>query len=365
MLNTESYTPPKWMHDAIDTAKLPAKKVKLANLPTPIHKFRSNELESLGLEVHIKRDDLTSCDLSGNKVRKLEFLLSEAIEESHDCVITIGGEQSNHCRATAVACRQLGIDPYIIIRTDKAPSELSLTGNLLLSRMVGSHVRTVSPDIYYKIGSDEVVHQLAESLKLEGKNPYCIPVGGSNVQGTFGYLNAMAEIASQCGGEVDYDHIVFACGSGGTAAGIAIGNRLLGSRARVHAVCVCDTPDEFYESIGDLAVGLGIDISPSGPLGSPRDWLDIYPGEGLGYALTTDEELNFLCSIASESGLLFDQVYSGKALYHLMLVAKARSDVFQPGHRVLFIHTGGILGLYNSIERIRPQGSVQAMNLTD
>lgn len=124
----------------------------------------------------------SSFDLSGNKVRKLEFLLADALEKGHDCVITIGGIQSNHARATAVAARQLGLQPYLILRrpTGSTDQPISLTGNLLLDRMVDAKIRTVTTGTYMRIGSQKLGEQLVEELRAEGRNPYLVPVGGSN-----------------------------------------------------------------------------------------------------------------------------------------------------------------------------------------
>jgi D-cysteine desulfhydrase len=130
------YNPPLWVTDRISAEVIPETRIRLFNGPTPIHNFNVPGLESSGLISYIKRDDLTSFDMSGNKVRKLEFLMAEALgaEVPHDSVITIGGIQSNHARATAVACRQLGLIPYLILRTDEKPEQVEFVGNLLFNR---------------------------------------------------------------------------------------------------------------------------------------------------------------------------------------------------------------------------------------
>ena len=128
------YNPPRWIAENVPSSIIPKNKIKLFNGPTPIHQFRMPDQEESKLAFLIKRDDLTSFDMSGNKVRKLEFLMADAVAAKHDCVITIGGVQSNHARATAVAARQLGLDPYLILRTKDEPGNVNLVGNLLLDR---------------------------------------------------------------------------------------------------------------------------------------------------------------------------------------------------------------------------------------
>lgn len=135
LYNRVIYHPASWIADNLNVDIIPKTKINLFNGPTPIHQFKIPGLEDSGLSCFIKRDDLTSFDMSGNKVRKLEFLMAEALgAESYDSVITIGGLQSNHARATAVASRQLGLDPYLILRTKEQPEDVDLVGNLLFNR---------------------------------------------------------------------------------------------------------------------------------------------------------------------------------------------------------------------------------------
>lgn len=354
-----AYTPPPWIAESIPPRMIPKSKVLLGRFPTPIHKWSVFPTpDENGVEMWIKRDDLSSNDLSGNKVRKLEFLLSAAMDGGHDSVITIGGVQSNHCRATAVAARQLGLDPYLILRTRNAvqddPNILynSLAGNLLYNRMVGADIRTVTASTYASIGSSALLHQRTEQLIDQGKNPFPIPVGGSNPLGCFGYLEAMNEIRLQ---EEEtgilFDHIVFSCGSGGTAAGLAIGARLSGFRS-IHAIGVCDSPAYFYDHIRQTALDLGIDFSRYGDV---EAWLTIHSGAGIGYARSTEQELQYLLQVSRKTGIILDPVYSGKAMYFFATnILPSNPEVFQKGHRVLFIHTGGTAGLYDKADQLAP-----------
>ncbi len=234
------YVAPAWLAP-LSADVVPSQKLSLGRFPTPIHRFSIPNTEMFGLECYIKRDDLSSFDLSGNKVRKLEFLLAEGknSEKKYDSVITVGGLQSNHARATAVAARQIGLDPFLILRkpepteeTSNSDEDIGLTGNLLFNRMVGADIRLISPSRYAALGSHNVCEQLAEELREQGRNPYIVPLGGSNALGSFGYMQCVNEIIAS---GMHFDHIVFGCGSGGTAAGLALGVKLAGLISQVHA----------------------------------------------------------------------------------------------------------------------------------
>lgn len=357
------YSPPQWMLSSplIACPAVPSHRIQLGRLPTPIHAFQQalDDTSSTSVKVNlfIKRDDLTSFDLSGNKVRKLEFLLSEALQQKCDCVITIGGIQSNHARSTAVAARQLGLDPFLILRTRGDPSQdPGLAGNLLLDRLVGAKIYQVSAGTYAQLGQRQLLETLRQQLVKEGRRPYVIPVGGSSTLGAWGYLDAIEEMGEQ----VDalklppFDHLVFACGSGGTASGLAIGSRLSGMKWRVHAVGVCDSPDYFYAHILETAEALGVDLQAAG---HPRSWCTIHDGKGKGYAVSTPEELAFIASVSWRTGILLDPVYSGKALFTLQRLlqdpeAAARAG-FKTGVNVLFLHTGGVFGLFDKASELQ------------
>lgn len=345
------YAPPAWVHDFIQAPYIPQERINLGRFPTPLQPFSVPGLEELNLDIWMKRDDLSSFDLSGNKVRKLEFLLADCLAKGHDSVITIGGIQSNHCKATAVAARQLGLEPHLILRTRDAPEDVGLEGNLMFDRMVGSSIYTVTPSTYAQIGSFNLIEQLADQLREKGKNPYVIPVGGSNDRGVFGYIDFVQELLDQ---KMHFDHIVFGCGSGGTACGMALGAKLSGlaETTMLHAVGVCDHPGYFYDHIRETCIHIGVDLKR---LGDPTEWLRIYPGQGIGYARSTTEELEFLSCVSRKTGVTLDPVYSGKALYHFATkIAKEQPDVFKEGQKVLFVHTGGTLGLYEKTAQLTP-----------
>ncbi|CAN6482887.1 unnamed protein product [Victoria cruziana] len=341
------YSPPSW---ATHLNPIPSHTYSLGHLPTPIHKWNLPGLPK-DTEVWIKRDDLSGMQLSGNKVRKLEFLMADAKEKEADCIITIGGIQSNHCRATAVAARYLGFDSYLILRTSKdlLEQDPGLTGNLLVERMVGAHVDLVSKEEYAKIGSATLGSLLRNKLLSEGRKPYVIPVGGSNSLGTWGYIEAIREIEQQiqleCQG-TGFTDIIVACGSGGSTAGLALGSSLGKLKAKVHAFSVCDDPGYFYEYVQGLLDGLNAGVDS-------RNLVHIEDAKGLGYAINTSKELKFVKEIAEETGVILDPVYSGKAACRMLKDMEENPNKWA-GRKVLFIHTGGLLGLFDKVDQIMP-----------
>lgn len=225
--------------------------------------------------------------------------------------------------------------------------------------MMGADIRLVSPGTYARIGSTALTEQLAAELRSDGRNPYVIPVGGSCVLGSFGYLDVVDEIINQ---GYDFDHLVFACGSGGTAAGLAIGMRLCGHKAKVHAVAVCDSPQYFYDHINDMAKGLGLT-----DFDDAENLLTVHSGQGIGYARSTKEELEFIRKISTTTGIILDPVYSGKALFKFVSVVESRPDIFLSGQKILFLHTGGQLGLYDKSDELIPlfdSGLISKMKVT-
>ncbi|XP_002121189.2 uncharacterized protein LOC100175554 [Ciona intestinalis] len=337
--SVSNYQAPEWAKDILRT---PEKRVKLALLPTPIHKWRLDGLPK-DVELFIKRDDMTGSTLSGNKVRKLEFILGDALSRGCKSVITCGSIQSNHCRATAVAARELGLDSYLLLRNKSS----SLTcfdnlGNLLPSMLCGSQIYFIPKNSKYETTIKPKQKQLAREIEEKTGNPACcIPVGGSNSIGVFGYIEAWKEMEHQnvC---TDFDDVVIACGSGGSIAGLAIGNYLTGQKIKLHAVSVCDDKYFFHEHVNQMLNELGISGAQSEDL---VDIIDGYKGEG--YGLTTKQDHEFLHNIASTTGILCDPVYTGKAVKGMITELNNTPGRFK-GNRVLYIHTGGVFGLFDS-----------------
>jgi D-cysteine desulfhydrase len=373
------YEPPVWAKDKLCT--LPqAGRLNLANLPTPLHKLTPHpqfankkdsilqRLADLDITLYVKRDDMSGgVETGGNKIRKLEFLLADALAHGCQSVVTIGGEQSNHCRATAAAARMVGMQPHLILRTGRADTiqkqkdDIGYTGNILFDRMVGSSVYTCTPGEYGRVGSQELVARLCALLKntQDTGNAYPIPVGGSNAIGTWGYIDGVDELLAQwhsIDSKPSLDHVVFACGSGGTATGITLGMALAHEESssestapQVHAVGVCDNPDYFYDHVAKLADEMGLKL-PEGISTESfvRQHMIAHQGKGLGYASSTPEELDFITNLALETGIVLDPVYSGKALYHFFtsVLGGDEAESYR-GKNLLFWHTGGALGLFD------------------
>ncbi|PIA63945.1 hypothetical protein AQUCO_00201337v1, partial [Aquilegia coerulea] len=335
------YTAPSW---ALHLNPIPSHVFSLAHVPTPIHKWNLPDLPA-DTEVYIKREDLCGVQLTGNKARKLEFLLAEAVSLGSDCVITMGGMQSNHCRATAVAAKYLNLDCFLILcnyepLVEKGPT---LSGNILIERLVGAHVEVANLDEFLKFGSLGLLNSLKAQLEKNGRRPYIIPVGGSNPLGTWGYIEAAREIEQQLQqpefSETKFDCIVAPCGSSGTIVGLSIGSWLSTLKAEVHAYSVGEEPDNCYEYAQGLLDGLQANLKS-------RDLLHIQDARGLGYATSTTEELVVIKEVAETTGVILDPVYSGKAAYGFLKDMRENPTKWE-GKRVLFIHTGGIFALYD------------------
>lgn len=317
-----------------------------ARLPTPLDPMRCLS-EKLGVTLLVKRDDLTGSALSGNKIRKLEFLLAEAVAEGADTVITCGGEQSNHCRATAVACAQLGLKSVLLLRTDDPARPPPAEANILLDRLVGAEVRWVSREEYQRRA--ELFPQVAEALRAQGRKPYVVPEGGSNALGAWGYIRCVEELAQELtSGPAT---IVYAAGSGGTGAGLILGCKLLGLPWRCVGVNVCDDEAYFRRVIFEIAseaiarFSLGVTLRP--------EEIELRDGYvGAGYAKSRPEELATLRDVARAEGIVLDPVYTGKA-FHGML-AELKKDPRTFGERIVFLHTGGIFGLFPKAQELAP-----------
>ena len=302
-------------------------RLSLARLPTPIDRFDHIRDD---WTVLVKRDDLTGSALSGNKARKLEYLLAEALEHGAQRVLTCGGIQSNHCRATAVAAARLGLGCELFLRTSAPPGpDDAVTGNLKLDRIVGAEVRFITPEQYRD--------RMALMADAAGADGYVIPEGGSNALGTWGYIRAVDEMAAQW--ETPPSSIVCATGSGGTLAGLAIGLRRRGFDVPLHGVAVCDDA-AYFQAVVDRISAEATSRWPELPRIRSSDVTIVEGYTGRGYGLSTTEEEASIGLVARTSGLILDPVYTGKAFRALL----CEPERFGP--RPLFVHTGGIFGLF-------------------
>ncbi len=332
-------------------------RLDLAHTPTPITRLerislataRDGEsptwLEDRGVAIWVKRDDTTGGVEAGNKIRKLEFLLADARAKGADTLVTCGGIQSNHARATAALGARLGLATLLLLRTTDA--ELSVervppTGNLLLDRMFGAEVRLITPAQYRE--RNALMRDAAAELSRRGKRPYVIPEGGSNGLGSLGYVEAMREVRAQldegaAGTTERFDVVVHACGSGGTAAGVALGASRFGVAPDVRPMAVCDDRRTFEDVIARIVTEARA-LEPD--LGEPATITVDDGAKGPAYGVATRAQRELIVSVARRTGLALDPVYTGKAFAGL--VDLARSGALD-GRHVLFLHTGGLPGL--------------------
>lgn len=313
-------------------------RLRLAHLPTPLwHNSTLDEL--VGAEVWVKRDDMTAGAAAGNKIRKLEYLLADAQQDGATVLLTCGGIQSNHARATATLGRTLGLRSVLFLRCDDPNAPQRRSGNLMLDELLQAELRLISPEEYRNRQS--VMAEAALELASD-ETPYIIPEGGSNGRGALGYVSAMAEVRAQLDlglgpGPDGFDAVVSACGSGGTTAGLALGAAREAIAPRVIAMAVCDTSTYFQETIERI---LGEACALRQELRESAD-IDVYDAyKGPRYAVPSPEQVDFIREVAAKTGLITDPVYSGKALYGL-----SQLPADDKPQRVLFIHTGGLPGL--------------------
>ncbi|MPL84415.1 D-cysteine desulfhydrase [bioreactor metagenome] len=315
-------------------------KISLANLPTRIDKLERLS-EDWGINLFIKRDDQTGSELSGNKIRKLEYLLKHAIDNNYDTLITTGGIQSNHCRATAVAATMLGLKCELLLRSGDNPK---IEGNYFIDRLLGAGINFCNAD-EYRDSRDEIMNKIGERLfKERGSKCFIIPEGASNALGSLGYYEAMSEISEQekLTGTV-FDTVVVAVGSGGTYSGLCTANKELSLGKRVLGFAVASDREYFTNKIHNINVEAG-EIAGLKSVFTEDDIEINDKYIGIGYALSRPEELAFIRHIASREALILDPVYTGKAMYGLY--NEIKEGKVPCGSNVLFIHTGGFFGLF-------------------
>lgn len=318
---------------------IPAQRMEMAYLPTPIHPLGRLSAELGGPEIFVKRDDLTGLSISGNKIRKLEFTAADALDNGADMLITCGGPQSNHARATAAVAARLGLRCHLVLG---GPPEEIPDGNLFLDMLFGSTVTFVPEGGLLDL--EDEMEKTAARFREEGMKPYIVPLGASNPVGSLGYVAAALEIADQSRKTaVDFDRIIVPSGSAGTLAGLAAGTALAGMQGTVCGFSVSFPEGWLLEKVERLCHGMHDTYFPSlKPETLSLRIFDGYIGEG--YGKTTTEELRFIQAVASWESILLDPVYTGKALYGL--ASEIKKGTFKKEEKILFIHTGGVFGLF-------------------
>ena len=317
------------------TPRYPSR-VTFAHLPTPVEKLERLSKHLGGPELLIKRDDQTGLALGGNKARKLEFLVADALAQGCDHLITTGGPQSNHCRQTAAAAARLGLGCSLVLRGNAPPR---FTGNLLLDQLVGAHL--------YWTGerpTNEVMGEVADEVRAMGRKPYVIPLGGSNVMGATGYVLAMEELTTQLAdAHLNVDFVVVASSSGGTQAGMVLGAEAYSFRGRVLGISIDRQADDLKMQVAALATATAthLDLKTT----SIHDAVEVnddYIGEG--YGILNDGDREAIRLTAQMEGILLDPVYTGRAMGGL--IDLIRWGAFTRRQTVLFWHTGGTPALF-------------------
>ncbi|XP_022093838.1 bifunctional D-cysteine desulfhydrase/1-aminocyclopropane-1-carboxylate deaminase, mitochondrial-like [Acanthaster planci] len=335
------YDPPEWVRDLENVPKC---RLKLVHPDTPIQRWYVPGVPD-DFELYIKRDDMTGSQLSGNKVRKLEFILADAVSKGCSTIISCGGIQSNHSRATCISARQLGLKTHLLLKnTELDPEKVPYQGNVLLDRLVGAQIHLVPIDATYGKEIQERADILMKKLRDEkGEKPYFVPCGGSNSLGLFGYVQSFQELLKQEAPE-KFTDIAVAVGSGGTIAGLSMSNYLAKSNLKIHGMAVGDNAKFFHSECNRILAGVG--WGKRHPTVQSEDLCEIHDGSvGRGYALSTPEELEFIFDVAATTGIILDPVYTGKAAFYLIKMMKERPEAFR-GKKILFIHTGGIFSVF-------------------
>ncbi|KYP79862.1 D-cysteine desulfhydrase [Ferroacidibacillus organovorans] len=310
--------------------------------PTPIEHLPRLSQVLDGPQLFMKRDDLLGLASGGNKTRKLEFLIADALKEGSDTVITCGAVQSNHCRLTLAAAVKEGMKCHLVLE-ERVPNSYNPqnSGNNFLYHLLGVEGIRVVPG-----GSDMMLEmqQVAEELIAKGRKPYMIPGGGSNEIGSLGYVACAEEVLAQAFDQgLNISTVVCASGSGGTHAGLVVGFYGNSSGIPVVGMNVSRPKDVQETLIHDLAVRVGNHIGMKGSI--PRDAVTCFDDYvGPGYSLPTAAMTSAVNLLAKTEGILLDPVYTGKAMAGL--IGLIRKGYFKKSDNVLFIHTGGSPALY-------------------
>ena len=320
------------------------RKVKLGNYPTPLEKME-NMTKLLGKgDLYIKRDDVTGPAFGGNKTRKLEYLIREAIDTGCTAVLTVGGTQTNHGRTTVGAAVKYGLKPILALSgTDTG----YLSGNLNLDAMMGADIYFLTPGLAREDGIDAIVKKYEE----QGDKVYVIPAGGSNPVGAVGYIMSVKEILDQMAEQnIRIDHVVCTVGSMGTFGGMILGAKYFNAPFDIIAVPVSPAPKgekekdvaEFVNKVSET-YGMGITITPEevkiayGPDDAP------YSGERYNKPDPITREA--IITLAKNEGIFLDPTYTGKTFRAFMDLVK-EGDLIKEGENAMFIHTGGAMALW-------------------
>lgn len=310
--------------------------VPLGQLPTPVERMdRLRDALGGGPALYVKRDDAIPFAFGGNKVRKLAYVIAEALAEGADTLITCGGVQSNHARATTAAAVKYGLTP-VLVANGSPPDRAS--GNALLDQLMGAEVHYVTS----REARAPAMAMLAERLRAIGRKPYVVPLGASTPLGALGYVRAVGEILDQ---GVRPNVIVHACSSGGTTAGLAAGCILHGLGTRIIGVSADDPAADVLRIVRDTVAGIGTILDEDGDDLSRRAPVEIDDTQvGEGYGIPTERSREAQRLAATKEAIFVDHTYTAKALG--ALIAGVREERFRPSDVVVFWHTGGQVGIF-------------------
>ena len=317
-------------------------RLKLAHLPTPLEPLTRLSRHLDGPNIWIKRDDGTGLSTGGNKTRKLEFLMGDALTRDADTIITQGATQSNHARQTAAAAAKIGMACYILLedRTGYGDAAYTLNGNVLLDQLHGAHISKRVADT----NMNDEMQKLAAELKEAGKRPYVIPGGGSNPVGATGYANCALELVAQANEmQLRIDQIVLATGSAGTQAGLVAGLCAMNANIPVYGVSVRAPKAKQEANVFELAQATATHVGAAGVV--KREHIvanSDYVGRG--YGIPTEGMVEAVKLLARHEGILLDPVYTGKAMAGL--IDLVRKGQFEKDSNIVFLHTGGAAGLF-------------------
>jgi len=313
-------------------------RIRIGRLPTPLEKLQ-NLSKAIGVpEVYIKRDDMTGIGYGGNKIRKLEYLLADALSKGADSIITTGGVQSNFTRETTACATKLGLKTFLVL-IGNDPEEYR--GNLLLEKLMGAEIHFVSAKNLDE-GAEKagkLMRSLSEKLEAEGHRCYIMPVGGATPIGCIGFANAFLEINSQINDlGITVDHLISATGSGGTQAGLLVGKRIVNSDVNIMGIRVGRMFEPFPKMIAEMAGKTGelLGIKKSF---SEKDVITYSDFIGEGYDIPTREANDAIKLMARTEAIILDPVYTGKAMAGLIGLID-RGEISKDDN-IIFWHTGG------------------------
>jgi len=318
-------------------------RIPLGCLPTPLEELPRLTRALGGPRLFIKRDDQTGLATGGNKTRKLEFAVADALDQGADTLITMGGVQSNHTRQTAAAAARCGLRCVVVLR-GHAPAVWN--GNLLLDHLLGAQV-VFSGDRTREVVAAEVVSQ----MRAAGSRPYLIPVGASNAVGAVGFVAALEELDAQAKARaLRVDRVVFASSSFGTQAGLCVGAKAVGFHGQLAAIAIDSRRDELQAGVAAIATATIRRLGWEMAFGPAE--VVAYDGYlGAGYAVMGEPEREAISLVARSEGILLDPVYTGRAMAGL--IDLIRTGAFGKDETIVFWHTGGAAALFAYAEELR------------